>query len=128
MSLLRHFLHLASVWALMRVLMNYDRRANRVARATVSSRTVTRTTRLMLASWLSATLCAVPSVVDATEAVLIPAEAPGALSEALDAVRQAPLDARRRADNAAARLARQFAIEPWLDRYAALYDRVAKHH
>ena len=66
-SLFRHFLHLASVWALMRVLKNYDRRADGVARATVSSRTVTRTTRMMLAPWLSATLCVVPSVVDAAD-------------------------------------------------------------
>jgi hypothetical protein len=45
----------------MRVLMNYDSRADGVARATVSSRTVRRTTRLMMASWLSTSLWFVPA-------------------------------------------------------------------
>lgn len=51
----------------MRVMMNYDSRADGVARATVSSRTVTRATRLMMTSWLSTALCFVPSATQATD-------------------------------------------------------------
>lgn len=67
----------------------------------------------------------VPSVVDSTEAVLVPSESPAALARALEGLRTAPDEARLRAENATRRLARQFAIDPWLDRYTELYTRVA---
>ena len=67
----------------------------------------------------------VPSVIDSTEAVLVPSESPAALALALDRLRAAPDEARQRAENATRRLARQFAIDPWLDRYAEVYARVA---
>ncbi len=67
----------------------------------------------------------VPSVVDSKEALLVPSESPTALAHALEQVRSSPADARLRAEHAARRLARQFAIDPWLDRYIKLYARIA---
>lgn len=67
----------------------------------------------------------VPSVVDSTEAVLVPSESPAAIAMALERLRTSPDEARLRAENAARRLARQFAVDPWLDRYMELYARVA---
>lgn len=66
----------------------------------------------------------VPDVVSPNEALLVPAEHPAALAAALRAVHGDPTAAATRARAARARLERDFALDPWLDRYAALYERV----
>ena len=66
----------------------------------------------------------VPDVVSAREALLVPSERPDALARAIAAVRDDPAGARVRADAAAARLATDFAIGPWVERYASVYNSV----
>lgn len=66
----------------------------------------------------------VPDVVTDREALLVPSEHPGALARAIAAVRDDPAAARTRADAAAIRLATQYAVGPWVERYAAVYRGV----
>lgn len=68
----------------------------------------------------------VPDVVSGREALLVSAEDPGGLAAALAAVREDPSAARARAQDARARLEREFSIAPWLARYEALYREVAR--
>ncbi|MFN2564892.1 MAG: glycosyltransferase [Gemmatimonadaceae bacterium] len=56
----------------------------------------------------------VPDVVSPNEAVLVPAEDPGALARAIDAIRRDPDAAATRAAAARRRLARDFAPERWV--------------
>lgn len=63
----------------------------------------------------------VPDVVSDEEAVLVPAEDPVALAGALDRILAAPAEANTRAQRARQRLETSFGVEPWLDRYQALY-------
>jgi glycosyltransferase involved in cell wall biosynthesis len=67
----------------------------------------------------------VPDVVTEAEAVLIPKDDPQALAHAIRRVLLDRLGARDRARLARARLARDFAVEPWITRYEAVYRRVA---
>jgi glycosyltransferase involved in cell wall biosynthesis len=67
----------------------------------------------------------VPDVVSPAEAALVGADQPVALAAALRAVYLDPLAAARRAGAARARLEREFGLAPWLDRYEAIYRRVA---
>ncbi len=66
----------------------------------------------------------VPSVVDSTQALLVPAESPDALVKALRELRGDMASARLRAQRAAHRLATQFAVEPWVNRYVEVYREV----
>jgi len=66
----------------------------------------------------------VPDVVGDNEAVLVPADDPGALAAAVRSVMADPDAARMRAAAARRRLASVFALEPWLDRYEAIYEAV----
>jgi glycosyltransferase involved in cell wall biosynthesis len=63
----------------------------------------------------------VPDVVSGAEALLVPAEDPAELARALRAVLADPAGSAARASAAGARLARDFAEAPWLERYEALY-------
>lgn len=63
----------------------------------------------------------VPDVVTERHARLVPPEDPGALALALQEVRRDPEGAGERARRARRRLREDFAVEPWLDRYEAVY-------
>lgn len=67
----------------------------------------------------------VPDVVGSGEAWLVPPEDAGALADAVGDARRDREEAERRADAAADRLARAFAVGPWLDRYEEIYRDVA---
>ena len=66
----------------------------------------------------------VPDVVSDTEALLVPPERPDALARAIEAVRDDPDAARTRAAAAAKRLSTEYAVGPWVERYAAVYRGV----
>jgi glycosyltransferase involved in cell wall biosynthesis len=63
----------------------------------------------------------VPDVVGDEEALLVASDDPDGLAAAIDAVRTAPAAARTRAQAASRRLVDAYGVEPWLDRYDALY-------
>lgn len=67
----------------------------------------------------------VPDVLSPAEALLVPAEDHDALAAAIRAVVDDPAAAAARASAAAARLDREFAVGPWLDRYETLYRGLA---
>jgi len=67
----------------------------------------------------------VPDVVSEREAWLVEPERPDALATALGALRADPDEAARRVRSARQRLEEAFRIEPWLDAYEALYQRLA---
>jgi glycosyltransferase involved in cell wall biosynthesis len=66
----------------------------------------------------------IPDVVGPEEALLVPPDDPRALARAIRAVRDDPAGAAARAARARARLAREFAVEPWLDAYERIYRGV----
>ena len=66
----------------------------------------------------------VPSVVDSTQALLVPAESPEGLATALRELQGDLASARLRAQRAAQRLATQFAVEPWVNRYVEVYRKI----
>ena len=68
----------------------------------------------------------VPDVVGPAESLLVPPERLGAVADAIRAVHERPLRAARTAEAARARLAREFALEPWLDRHETLYRMLAR--
>jgi len=68
----------------------------------------------------------VPDVLSDAEALLIPPQDPIALARAIRAVLVDRSGARARAAAAQVRLARDFAPGPWLARYEAVYNRVAR--
>jgi glycosyltransferase involved in cell wall biosynthesis len=63
----------------------------------------------------------IPSVVDSTLAILVGAENPRALAEAIATTRRAPHEAQGRAGRAQQHLSTQFGIAPWLERYSTVY-------
>lgn len=63
----------------------------------------------------------VPDVVSDAEALLAPSENPGEIARAVGATLADPAGSAARATAARARLARDFAEAPWLERYEALY-------
>jgi glycosyltransferase involved in cell wall biosynthesis len=71
---------------------------------------------------VAASVGGVPDVIGSGEALLVLAEAPAALAQALGRVHDDPAAARSRADLAEARLHTHFGLEPWLERYDAVYD------
>src|SRR5439155_8355849 len=68
----------------------------------------------------------VPDVVSPAEAALVAPADPVALAAEIRAVYRDPAVARARAQRASARLRRDFALAPWLDRYAAIYRLVGR--
>jgi glycosyltransferase involved in cell wall biosynthesis len=68
----------------------------------------------------------VPAVVSPTEALLVPSERPTALAAALRAIHGDPRAAAERAAAARQRLVEHYAVEPWIDRYDAVYRAVTE--
>lgn len=66
----------------------------------------------------------VPEMLNDTEALLVPSEQPAALAAAISSVRDNTEAARARAQAARARLEREFAVDPWVGRYDAVYRSV----
>jgi len=66
----------------------------------------------------------VPDVVGEGEAALVPPENPGALAAAVHSSLADPARSTRWAAAACRRLAAEFALEPWLDRYEMVYRQV----
>jgi glycosyltransferase involved in cell wall biosynthesis len=66
----------------------------------------------------------VPDVVSDNEALLVLPDRPEALARAIESIRSDPASARLRADAAAKRLATEYAVGPWVERYAAVYRGV----
>jgi len=66
----------------------------------------------------------VPDVVSENEALLVAPDRPEELARAIAAVRDDPAAARARAEAAAQRLATEYAIAPWVERYAAVYQSI----
>jgi glycosyltransferase involved in cell wall biosynthesis len=73
---------------------------------------------------IATTVGGVPDMLSAAEALLIPPEDPAALAQAIQLVYDDPAAAAARARAAQARLNAEFAFEPWLARYEALYHRL----
>ena len=69
----------------------------------------------------------VPDVVGPAEAVLVPPEDPGAIAGALGEMRLHDAASVPRATRASARLERDFAVAPWLDRYDEVYASAVAH-
>jgi glycosyltransferase involved in cell wall biosynthesis len=67
----------------------------------------------------------VPDVVSGTEALLVPPDDPAALAAAVSAVLRDPASARHRALAAGRRLAEEYNVGPWLERYESLYHTLA---
>ncbi|HYT05036.1 MAG TPA: glycosyltransferase [Gemmatimonadales bacterium] len=68
----------------------------------------------------------VPDVVSGTEALLVPAEDPGELAQAIRTALLDPGAARARVTAARARLTRDFTVDRWVARYDAVYQRVVR--
>lgn len=68
----------------------------------------------------------VPDVVSGTEALLVPPGDPRALAAAIRAVWRDKAGAASRAGAAHERLKRDFAVEPWVDAYDAIYARLGR--
>ncbi|HUL49084.1 MAG TPA: glycosyltransferase family 4 protein [Gemmatimonadales bacterium] len=66
----------------------------------------------------------VPDVVSPTEALLVPSDEPRALAAAIRETLADRARAAGRAGAAARRLQHDFAVEPWIAKYEAVYDRV----
>ena len=75
---------------------------------------------------VAAAVGGVPDVVGDAGAVLVPADRPDALADAILQVRSDPASAGRRAATARRRLDDRFGEGPWLDAYERLYAEVAK--
>src|SRR5207247_10599728 len=65
-----------------------------------------------------------PEVVSSHEALLVPPDDPAALARAIRHVHEDPAAAAARAECARARVAREFALLPWLTRYERVYRSV----
>jgi glycosyltransferase involved in cell wall biosynthesis len=74
---------------------------------------------------VAAAVGGVPDVVGSEEAWLTPPGDVEAIAGALRAAQAEPAEARRRAEAARGRLAREFAVDPWLDRYEEIYRQLA---
>ncbi|HYK81711.1 MAG TPA: glycosyltransferase [Gemmatimonadales bacterium] len=70
---------------------------------------------------VATTVGGVPDVVSTQEALLVPADDPAALADAVRRVHAEPAAAAARARRARARLTQEFALAPWLERYEAIY-------
>ncbi len=63
----------------------------------------------------------IPDIIGESDALLVPAEDPEALAQAIAAVRRDPPAARRRADGANTRLQLEFDVRRWVERYRYIY-------
>ena len=63
----------------------------------------------------------IPDVVSPGEALLVPSEDPASLAEAIRACHDLPVRAAERVQRARARLAAEFSIDEWVDRYDRVY-------
>ena len=68
----------------------------------------------------------VPEVVSPAEAILVPPDDPARLADAVRETLRNPAAARERARAAQRRLEREFAVQPWLERYDMLYHTLAQ--
>lgn len=68
----------------------------------------------------------VPDVLSEREAFLVPSEDPRAIVSAIRRIVTDPSEGARRVAAAQERLAREFAVGPWLDRYIEIYRTVVK--
>ena len=68
----------------------------------------------------------VPDMLGPNEALLVPAERPAELAAAVAAVQSDPSAAASRARAARERLDRDYAMEPWVERYTSVYSAVAR--
>jgi len=68
----------------------------------------------------------IPDVISAEQGVLVPPEEPAALAAAIRSVYQDRRSAARRAEAARARLAAEFSIDAWLDKYDGVYRLAEK--
>ena len=68
----------------------------------------------------------IPDVVSGQEAWLVPPDDPAALAGAIRDAYGSPQERQARADRARGRVASQFAVGPWLDRYEALYRELLR--
>jgi len=68
----------------------------------------------------------VPDVVSPAEAALVAPADPAALAAAIRALYRNPALGRERAQRASTRLASDFAVDPWVERYAAIYRLVRR--
>ena len=68
----------------------------------------------------------VPDVVSPAEAALVAPADPAALAAEIRALHRDPALGRARAQRASTRLLSDFAVEPWLERYAAIYRLVRR--
>lgn len=66
----------------------------------------------------------IPQVISDQDGLLVPPDKPESLARALQTIRADSEAARSRAASARARLERAYALEPWLDRYEAVYRLV----
>lgn len=73
---------------------------------------------------VATTVGGVPDVVSESEALLVPAEDPAALSRALRTLLRDPASARERARSARQRLTDRYSADAWLDRYDECYRSV----
>ncbi len=71
---------------------------------------------------VAASVGGVPDTLTDADALLVKPETAVALADALKQVHDDPTAARNRADAAEIRLRTHFGVEPWLERYDAVYD------
>ena len=70
---------------------------------------------------IAASVGGLPDVIGPGDGLLVPSESPAAIAPAILDVRGDPRAAAARAASARDRLATDFALEPWLDRYQQVY-------
>jgi glycosyltransferase involved in cell wall biosynthesis len=75
---------------------------------------------------VATTVGGVPDVVSAAEAILVPPDDPASLADAVRETLGNPAAARDRARAARRRLEREFAVQPWLERYETLYGTIRR--
>jgi glycosyltransferase involved in cell wall biosynthesis len=68
----------------------------------------------------------VPNVISSAEAILVPPDDAASLAAAIRDTLGNPVAARERAHAARQRLARDFAVQPWLERYEAVYAAIGR--
>jgi len=75
---------------------------------------------------VAAAVGGVPDVVSPAEAILVPPDDPASLADAVRETLSDPAAARDRARAARQRLEREFAVQPWLERYETLYRAIGR--
>jgi glycosyltransferase involved in cell wall biosynthesis len=75
---------------------------------------------------VATTVGGVPDVVSPAEAILVPPDDPASLADAVRETLSDPAAAHARACAARRRLEREFAVQPWLERYETLYRAIRR--